>query len=161
MLKVGFGYDAHRLVEGCKLILGGVKIPHSTGLKGHSDADVLTHAIIDALIGALGKGDIGQHFPDNDPTYRNISSLIMLKRVVAWMKREQLRLNNLDATIVAQAPRLVHYLPEMQEKLAEGFGSRPEQINIKATTTEKMGPSGRCEGIEAYAVLSLVAGFVE
>ena len=160
MFKVGFGYDAHRLVEGCKLVLGGVKISHSTGLKGHSDADVLTHAIIDALIGALGKGDIGQHFPDNDPTYRNISSLIMLKRVVVWMKREQFRLNNLDATIVAQAPRLVHYLPEMQEKLAEVFGSRPEQINIKATTTEKMGLSGRCEGIEAYAVLSLVADSV-
>lgn len=157
MYRIGFGYDAHRLVEGRPLILGGVKIPHDLGLEGHSDADVLTHAIIDAVIGALGIGDIGQHFPDNDPAYRNIASLSMLETVSGWVRRDGFRLNNLDATIVAQRPRLAPHLSDMREKLASVLEVPVKQVNIKATTTEELGFCGRKEGIESFAVVSLVA----
>ena len=157
MFRIGFGYDAHRLVEGRPLILGGVRIPYKRGLEGHSDADVLTHAIIDAVIGALGLGDIGQHFPDNDPAYENIASLSMLETVSGWIRRDGFRLNNLDATIVAQKPRLVSHLSDMREKLAGILDVPAGQVNIKATTTEGMGFCGRIEGIESFAVVSLVA----
>ena len=117
MFRIGFGYDAHRLVEGRPLFLGGVEINHRVGLEGHSDADVLTHAIIDATIGALGRGDIGQHFPDTDPAYKGASSLSMLKTVAGWMKRDGYKLNNLDATLVAESPKMTAYIPIMRERV--------------------------------------------
>ena len=157
MFRIGFGYDAHRLVKGRALILGGVEIPHSVGLQGHSDADVLIHAIIDAVIGAMGMGDIGQRFPDTDPAYKNVSSLLMLEEVMKSVKHEGFRLNNLDATIVAQTPKLAPYLPTMQERVAEVLEASKNRINIKATTTEGMGFCGQREGIEAFAVVSLGA----
>lgn len=155
MFRIGFGYDAHRLVEGRPLFLGGVEITHRLGLEGHSDADVLTHAIIDAAIGALGIGDIGQHFPDTDPAYKRASSLSMLKTVAGWMKRDGYKLNNLDATIVAESPKMASYIPMMRERMAKALEVHTSQINIKATTTERLGFCGRGEGIEAFAVVSL------
>lgn len=155
MFRIGFGYDAHRLVEGRPLFLGGVEIDNRRGLEGHSDADVLTHAIIDAAIGALGRGDIGQHFPDTDPAYKGASSLSMLKTVVGWMKRNGYTLNNLDATIVAENPKMAAHIPMMRERVAKTFEVHTSQINIKATTTERLGFCGRGEGIEAFAVVSL------
>jgi len=157
MFRIGFGYDAHRLVKGRRLILGGVEIPYTVGLEGHSDADVLVHAIIDAVIGAMGMGDIGQRFPDTDPAYKNVSSLLMLEDVMKSVRHEGFRLNNLDATIVAQAPKLVSYLPIMKEKVAEVLEGSKNRINIKATTTEGLGFCGQGEGIEAFAVVSLGA----
>ncbi len=157
MFRIGFGYDAHRLIEGRPLILGGVEIPHDAGLKGHSDADVLTHAVIDAVIGALALGDIGQHFPDTDPAYRGVSSISMLRQVTAWVRRDGYQLNNLDATIVAQRPKLMPFLTDMREKLTEALETDITQINVKATTTEKMGFCGHEEGIAAYAVVSIVS----
>ncbi len=156
MFRIGFGYDAHRLVEKRALILGGVEIPHATGLDGHSDADVLTHAVIDAVIGALGRGDIGRHFPDTDPAYKGINSLSLLNETMAWVRRDGFKVNNLDTTIVAEKPRLAPHLPAMREKLAKVLDAPLEQVNIKATTTEGMGFHGRKEGIAAYAVISLV-----
>jgi 2-C-methyl-D-erythritol 2,4-cyclodiphosphate synthase len=153
LFRIGFGYDAHRLVKGRPLILGGVKIPFSLGLEGHSDADVLIHAIMDAVTGALGKGDIGQHFPDTDTAYKGADSLMLLKEVMAWVKDAGLCVNNLDATIVAEQPKLAPFVPAMRERLAAALGSN--HINIKATTTEGMGFCGRQEGIAAYAVISL------
>ena len=157
MFRIGFGYDAHRLVQGRPLILGGVDIPHRVGLEGHSDADVLIHAVIDALIGALGMGDIGRHFPETDPAYKGISSLSMLEEVTGWIKRDGFQLNNLDATVVAETPKLAPHIPAMERKIAEILEVPSDQINIKATTTEGMGFCGKGEGIEAYAVVSLVA----
>jgi len=157
LFRIGFGYDAHRLVQGRPLILGGVEIPHRVGLEGHSDADVLIHAVIDALIGALGMGDIGRHFPDMDPAYKGISSLSMLEEVTGWIKRDGFQLNNLDATVVAETPKLAPHIPAMERKIAEMLEVPSDQINIKATTTEGMGFCGKGEGIEAYAVVSLVA----
>jgi 2-C-methyl-D-erythritol 2,4-cyclodiphosphate synthase len=154
--RIGFGYDAHRFVEGRSLTLGGVLIPHSTGLLGHSDADVLTHAIIDALIGALGKGDIGKHFPDNDPSLENANSLLMLKKVMAWVKEERWRINNVDATVVAQQPKLAPHIDAMREALSGVLKVGPNRINVKAKTTEGMGFCGREEGMEAFAVVSLI-----
>ncbi len=155
MFRIGFGYDAHRFVEGRPLILGGVEISHTLGLDGHSDADVLAHAVIDATIGALGMGDIGKHFPDTDPAYKGANSLSMLRKVAEWMKRDGFGVNNLDVTIVAESPKMAPYLPTMRERLAEALDASLDQINIKATTTEGMGFSGRQEGIAAYAVISL------
>ena len=156
MFRIGFGYDAHRLVEGRPLILGGVEIPHAFGLDGHSDADVLIHAIIDAVIGALGMGDIGQHFPDTDPAYKGVASLSMLETVSEWIKRDGFRVNNLAATLVAESPTLASYLPSMRERVAHTLEASVDQVNIKATTTEQMGFCGRKEGIESFAVVSLV-----
>jgi 2-C-methyl-D-erythritol 2,4-cyclodiphosphate synthase len=156
LFRIGFGYDVHRLVEGRPLILGGVEVPHPFGLEGHSDADVLTHAIMDAIIGALGAGDIGQHFPDTDPKYKGAASLSMLKTVMGLVKNDGYRLNNLDATITAQAPKLVHQLPDMRERLAEKLEASVAQVNIKATTSEGLGFCGKREGMEAFAVVSLV-----
>ena len=156
MFRIGFGYDAHRLVKGRPLFLGGVEVPNLRGLEGHSDADVLVHAVIDALIGALAMGDIGQHFPDTDPAYKGAASLSMLRKVMALAKGEGFRLNNLDATIVAEKPKLLPYLPLMRERIAQVLGAAQTQINIKATTTEGMGFCGMGEGMAAYAVISLV-----
>lgn len=152
---MGFGYDAHRLEAGRALVLGGVTIPHHLGLAGHSDADVLIHAIVDAVIGALGKGDIGTHFPDTDEVYRDVSSSLFLERVASWIKDEGMVLNNIDATIIAQRPRLSPYAEQMRKSLADMLSVKEAQINIKAKTTEGMGFCGREEGISAYAVVSL------
>ena len=156
MFRIGFGYDVHALVEGRKLILGGVEIPHVNGLKGHSDADVLIHAIMDALVGALGLGDIGRHFPDTDSTYKDISSLSMLETVVGLMEKEGYALNNLDCTLVAQAPKIAPFLPEMKGNLSQVLKTDPGRINIKATTSEGLGFCGKREGMEAFAVASLI-----
>jgi len=156
LFRIGFGYDAHRLIAGRALILGGVEVPHSAGLEGHSDADVLTHAVIDAVIGALGMGDIGQHFPDTDPAYKGAHSLSLLYKTMEWVRRDGFKVNNLDTTIVAEKPKLAPYLPAMSEKLAEVLDAPPGQVNTKATTTEGMGFCGREEGIAAYAVISLI-----
>lgn len=156
MFRVGFGYDAHRLVDDRALVLGGVLVPHPRGLLGHSDADVLTHALIDALLGALGKGDIGHHFPDTDPAYKNASSLVLLEEVVGRVKESGYRVGQVDSTIVAEQPRLAEHIPAMREKLSGVLGVPPAEVSIKAKTSEKMGFCGREEGIEAFAVVSLV-----
>ena len=161
MFRIGFGYDVHRLVEGRPLILGGVEIPYAFGLEGHSDADVLTHAVIDAIIGALGAGDIGRHFPDTDPKYKGVSSLSMLKTVMDLIKGDGYRLNNLDTTITAQAPKLAPFIETMRQKLAETLEASIGQINVKATTSEGLGFCGRREGMEAFAVVSLVKAKTE
>jgi 2-C-methyl-D-erythritol 2,4-cyclodiphosphate synthase len=138
------------------LILGGIKIPHTLGLEGHSDADVLTHAVIDALIGALGRGDIGQHFPDTDPAYKDADSIAMLKRVMTWVEGDGFRVNNLDATIIAERPKLGPFIGRMRERLSKALETSPNRTNIKATTTEGLGFCGREEGMEAFAVVTLV-----
>jgi 2-C-methyl-D-erythritol 2,4-cyclodiphosphate synthase len=155
-VRVGLGYDAHRLVAGRPLILGGVEIPYALGLLGHSDADVLTHAIGDALLGAVGAGDLGTHFPDKDPAYQNISSLILLARIMEVVRRRGFAPVNVDATIVAEQPRLAPHIPAMQARLAPVLGLTPADINIKATTTEHMGFAGRGEGMAAYAVVLVI-----
>jgi 2-C-methyl-D-erythritol 2,4-cyclodiphosphate synthase len=152
-VRVGLGYDAHRLAAGRRLILGGVEIPHAQGLLGHSDADVLAHAIGDALLGAVGAGDLGTHFPDKDPAFKDISSLILLARIMAIVRDRGFAPVNLDATIVAQQPRLAPHIPAMQANLAPILGLAPAEVNIKATTTELMGFAGRGEGMAAYAVV--------
>jgi 2-C-methyl-D-erythritol 2,4-cyclodiphosphate synthase len=152
-MRVGLGYDAHRLGEGRPLVLGGVRIPFPLGLQGHSDADVLSHAIGDALLGAVGAGDLGTHFPDKDPAYRNISSLVLLERIMTLVKARGFKPVNLDAVVVAQEPRLAPYLAEMIANLAPILGLTREAVNLKATTTEHMGFTGRGEGIAAYAVV--------
>jgi len=154
-MRIGFGYDVHRLVSGRPLILGGVEVPYHQGLEGHSDADVLTHAIGEALLGAMGAGDLGTHFPDTDPAYRNISSLILLERIMTLVKDQGWAVVNVDASIVAQAPRLAPFIPQMRARLAPLLGLTPEAVNIKATTTEHLGFTGRREGIAAYAVTLL------
>ena len=152
MFRIGFGYDVHRLTEGRSLIIGGVKIPHHQGLAGHSDADVLTHALIDAILGALSKGDIGQHFPDSDPAYRDIDSRVMLKKVMAWVKQDGFRINNVDSTIVAERPKLSSSLMEMRKRLSAILEIGSDQVSIKATTTEGLGFEGRMEGMSAQAI---------
>lgn len=152
-MRVGLGYDAHRLVAGRPLILGGVEIPHAQGLLGHSDADVLSHAIGDALLGAVGAGDLGTHFPDRDPAYKDISSLILLERIMLIVRDRGFQPVNVDATLVAQQPRLAPHIPAMQANLAPILGLTPAEVNLKATTTEHMGFAGRGEGMAAYAVV--------
>lgn len=154
-MRIGHGYDVHQLTTGRDLILGGVKVPFERGLLGHSDADVLTHALMDALLGAAALGDIGKIFPDNDPTYKNISSLILLDRVVKMVAAAGYRLGNADCTIIAQAPKLAAFLPAMRSALAGALGVLPGQINVKATTEERLGFTGREEGIAAHAVVLL------
>jgi 2-C-methyl-D-erythritol 2,4-cyclodiphosphate synthase len=156
LFRVGIGFDAHRLVKGRPLIIGGVRIPYDLGLSGHSDADVLTHAIIDGILGALAMGDIGIHFPDDDPTYKDIDSTILLRRVMELAKKEGYRINNLDNTIVAEMPKMTTHIPGMKERLSSILEILPSQINIKATTTEGMGFCGRGEGISAISVVSIV-----
>lgn len=155
-MRIGQGYDVHRLVEGRKLILGGMEIPYERGLLGHSDADVLLHAIMDAMLGAAGLGDIGRHFPDNDPDYKDADSLILLQTVAHKLNEAGWQVGNLDATIVAQKPKLAAYLPQMREKIATAVGVMPEQINVKATTEEGLGFTGNGDGIAAQAVVLLV-----
>lgn len=157
MFRIGFGYDVHRLEEGRKLILGGVEIPHFQGLEGHSDADVLIHAIMDAIIGALGLGDIGQHFPDTDPAYKGISSLQLLEKVMQLCDGQGFYLNNMDTTLVAQAPKIAPRIPEMKNCLARILKAEPARINIKATTSEGLGFCGKKDGMEAFAVVTLTA----
>ncbi len=153
---VGFGYDVHRLTEDCSLIIGGVAVPYNRGLLGHSDADVLTHAIIDAVIGALGRGDIGQHFPDTDSAYKDISSLKLLESIVEKVVEADFRINNLDSTIVAQRPRFAPYIPAMRKTLSTVLRVDERHANIKAKTTEGLGFCGNEEGIAAYAIVSIV-----
>jgi 2-C-methyl-D-erythritol 2,4-cyclodiphosphate synthase len=155
MIRVGIGYDVHRLVEGRPLILGGISIAFEKGLQGHSDADVLTHAICDAMLGALGLGDIGQHFPDSDSAYCEICSLELLRQVVARMSRCHYVVGNLDAVVIAERPRLQPYIEQMRETLAGVLATGPERVNIKATTTEGLGFTGTGEGMAAQAVVSL------
>ncbi len=152
-MRIGLGFDAHPLVPGRPLILGGVEIPYHLGLLGHSDADVLTHAIGDALLGAVGAGDLGTHFPDRDPAYKDISSLVLLQRIMQLVLDRGFRPVNVDATVVAEKPRLAPHIPEMIAKLAPILGLAPDAVNLKATTTEKLGFTGRGEGIAAYAVV--------
>lgn len=156
MFRIGFGYDAHRLVEGRPLILGGLSVPFAKGLLGHSDADVLVHAVIDALLGALAKGDIGRHFPDTDPAYKDMQSLRMLEKVLGWVREDGYQVNNLDATIVAQRPKLAPYIPDIQARLSQTLQAPVSQISVKAKTSEGMGFCGREEGMEAFAVVSLI-----
>lgn len=156
MVRIGMGYDVHKLVEGRKLILGGVDIPHSLGLLGHSDADVLLHAIKDALLGAAALGDIGRHFPDSDDQYKGASSLMLLAKVAAILKSHGYQVNNIDATVVAEKPKLAPHIPTMNENIAKVLGIEPHQINVKATTTEGLGFTGQKEGIAAYAVATIV-----
>jgi len=156
LFRIGFGYDVHALVEDRKLILGGVEITHSKGLKGHSDADVLIHAVMDALVGALALGDIGRHFPDTDPAYKDISSLSMLETVAGLVEKEGYALNNLDCTLVVQAPKIAPFLLEMKGHLAKSLKADMNRINIKATTSEGLGFCGKREGMEAFAVVSLI-----
>lgn len=153
IFKIGHGFDAHRFAASRDLVLGGVTIPHPHGLAGHSDADVLTHAICDALLGALGKGDIGKHFPDSSDSYKNIYSINLLEKVIELVKEEGFILSNLDATIVCQRPKLAGHIEQMREIIAGACGVEPGLINIKATTTEKMGFTGREEGISSHAVV--------
>lgn len=155
-IRIGNGYDVHRLVEGRKLILGGVNVPHSMGLDGHSDADALAHALCDALLGALGAGDIGAYFPDTDLKWKGISSLLLLKEVMRMCREKGFELANVDSVIVAQQPKLFPHLPEMKKNIAAALDVETDRINIKATTTEKLGFAGREEGISASAVALLV-----
>jgi len=152
MYRIGHGFDAHRLVEGRRLVLGGVDIPFEKGLLGHSDADVLTHAICDALLGATAMGDIGRMFPDTDERYRGISSLVLLEHVAKAVSNAGYRISNIDTTIAAQAPRLAPHAELMRENIAKAVGVETGQISVKATTTEKMGFTGRGDGIAAWAV---------
>ncbi len=152
-MRIGHGYDVHRLVEGRKLILGGVDIPYEKGLLGHSDADVLLHAISDAILGAIAEGDIGKHFPDTDPRYKGADSLKLLAHVMALADVKGYRLGNVDATVVAQRPKLAPHIPGMRENIAGVLQAHPDRVNVKATTTEELGFAGRGEGIAAYAVV--------
>ena len=154
-MRIGHGYDVHRLTEGRKLILGGVEIPYEKGLLGHSDADVLTHAVMDALLGAAGLWDIGHAFPDNDPAYSGISSLLLLERVMGMLKEKGFTVGNVDATIVAQRPKLAPFIPTMKENLASVMGISADRVNVKATTEEHLGFTGSGEGIAAHAVALL------
>lgn len=156
-LRVGLGYDVHRLVTGRPLILGGVNVPFDRGLEGHSDADVLVHAVMDALLGASGQGDIGRHFPDHDPRYAGISSLVLLEQVGRLLAERGYRVNNVDAVVVAQAPRLAAYIPSMEFNIARSLNIDAGRINVKATTTEGLGFTGTGEGIAAYAVAAVVS----
>lgn len=156
MFKVGFGYDSHRFAENSKLFLGGVEIESESGLQGHSDADVLLHALMDALLGAVAAGDIGSHFPDDDPQYKNISSLKLLTEVKQEIERKKFVINNCDLVVVAEKPKLKPYRNQIIASIAENLGLSKDNINFKATTNEKMGFTGRGEGMAAYAVVSVV-----
>ncbi len=154
--KTGLGYDVHRFADGRPLFLGGVEIPYTLGLEGHSDADVLLHALCDALLGALGKGDIGEHFPDTDPQYKGISSLKLLRQVCALVQEEGYVVGNVDAVVIAEEPKLKNYKEEMKAGIASVLDVAVPAVNIKATTHEGMGPMGRKEGIAAFATVLLM-----
>jgi 2-C-methyl-D-erythritol 2,4-cyclodiphosphate synthase len=152
-MRIGFGYDVHQFAEGRELWLGGIKIPHKKGLLGHSDADVLIHAICDALLGAAALGDIGNHFPDTDPGYKDIDSKIILKETGRLITAKGYKIQNIDATLALQAPKIAPYITLMCKTISEQLGIYPEQVSVKATTTEHMGFEGRGEGVSAYAVV--------
>ena len=156
IIRVGIGYDVHALVEGRSLILGGVEIPFERGLLGHSDADVLIHAIMDALLGSLALGDIGAHFPDSDPQYKGISSLILLEHVAMLVRQQGYCLENLDSIIVAQRPKLAPYIGLMQSNIAKALRVEASRVSVKATTTERLGFEGREEGISSQAVVCII-----
>ncbi len=157
-IRVGHGYDVHKLVENRKLILGGVEIPYQKGLLGHSDADVLVHAIMDSLLGAAALGDIGTHFPDNDPAYSGADSVMLLVRVCALLREKGYSISNIDATVIAQQPKLKPYIPQMRQHIAEAMDIDPDCVSIKATTEEKLGFTGRMEGISAHCVALICSG---
>ena len=154
-MRIGHGYDVHRLVAGRKLILGGVDIPNDLGLLGHSDADVLLHALSDAILGAIGEGDIGRHFPDTDPAFKGADSIKLLQHVMALADGKGFRIGNVDATVVAQRPKLAPFIQQMRLNVARALSCEEERVNVKATTTEELGFAGRGEGIAAYAVALL------
>ena len=154
-MRIGIGFDAHRFARGRRLVLGGIENPHDRGLEGHSDADALLHAVCDAILGALALGDIGKHFPDTDPRYRGIASAELLRRVCVLAARRGRRVGNVDATVVAERPRLAPHVDAMRERIAAVVGVAPDRVGVKATTTEKMGFCGRGEGIAAMAVVLL------
>ena len=154
-MRIGHGYDVHKLVEGRDLILGGVKIDYEKGLLGHSDADVLLHAVSDALLGAAGLGDIGRHFPDTDPKYKGADSLELLREVYRKISEKGFRVGNIDVTMIAQRPKLKDYIPQMQENIAAAVGVAPDRVNVKATTEEKLGFTGTGEGMACHAVCLL------
>ena len=154
-MRIGHGYDVHRLVEGRKCIIGGVDVPHEKGLLGHSDADVLLHAIMDAVLGAMAVGDIGKLFPDSDPAYKGADSLALTRRVAEVMAEKGYRLGNIDATVIAQAPKLAPYILDMRQNIASAFGTDVDRISVKATTEEGLGFTGSGEGIAAHAVCLL------
>jgi 2-C-methyl-D-erythritol 2,4-cyclodiphosphate synthase len=155
MFRIGNGYDVHRLTSGRKLIIGGVDIPHSMGLDGHSDADVLLHAICDALLGACGAGDIGQHFPDTDPQWKGVSSILLLEKVGDICLQKGFKISNIDSIVVAQKPKLSPYMQSMKNNIRSALGLDEERVNVKATTTEKLGFQGNEEGISAHAIALL------
>jgi 2-C-methyl-D-erythritol 2,4-cyclodiphosphate synthase len=155
MFRIGQGFDVHQLVEGRPLIIGGVRIPYEKGLLGHSDADVLLHAVADACLGAIGAGDIGKHFPDTDDRYKDADSALLLKQVWELVKQQGYELVNLDCTIIAQKPKMAPHIEQMKENIANLLEGKPSQVNVKATTTEKLGFTGREEGIVAQAVVLL------
>jgi 2-C-methyl-D-erythritol 2,4-cyclodiphosphate synthase len=157
MNRVGIGYDVHRFKEGRRLVIGGVEIPHEKGLDGHSDADVLAHAIADALLGAIGESDIGKHFPVNDPRWDGIDSMVILEAVAKMVRRDGAQIVNVDSTIIAQEPKMAPHIATMKARIAEALHIRPYQVGIKATTNEHMGFVGRGEGIVAMAVASVLA----
>lgn len=154
-MRIGHGYDVHKLVEGRKLIVGGVDIPHTLGLLGHSDADVLTHAVMDSILGAAALGDIGGLFPDNDPKYEGADSLVLLKEVCSAIDKKGYKISNIDATVIAQKPKMKPYIQQMRENIAAVCGIDVDCVNIKATTEERLGFTGREEGISAHAVCLL------
>lgn len=156
-MRIGHGYDVHRLAEGRKLILGGVEVPHTMGLLGHSDADVLTHAVMDALLGAAALGDIGKHFPDTEEQYRGADSIELLKKVVSLLKERGYQIGNIDATVIAQKPKLAEYMEQMKKNIAGVCMIETDCVNIKATTEEKLGFTGECLGISAHAVVLIEA----
>ena len=155
MIRSGIGYDIHRLAEGLKLVLGGVEIAHARGLEGHSDADVLSHAIADALLGAIGAGDIGQHFPNTDESIRGISSIEILKRVADLLNQKGARVINIDATVIAEAPKLTPHAVAMRQNIASAIGVSESDVSVKATTNERLGPIGQGEGIAAIAIATV------
>ena len=154
-MRIGHGYDVHKLVEGRDLILGGVKIDYEKGLLGHSDADVLLHAVSDALLGAAGLGDIGRHFPDTDPKYKGADSLMLLREVYRKISEKGFRVGNIDVTMIAQKPKLKDFIPQMQENIAAAVNVAPDRVNVKATTEEKLGFTGSGEGMACHAVCLL------
>ena len=154
-MRIGHGYDVHRLVEGRKCIIGGVDIPHEKGLLGHSDADVLLHAVMDAVLGAMAAGDIGKLFPDSDAAYKGADSLVLTRRVAEVMVERGYRLGNIDATVIAQAPKMAPHIPLMRQNIAAAFGVEVDRVSVKATTEEKLGFTGSGEGIAAHAVCLL------
>ncbi len=156
-VRIGTGFDAHRFVEGRPLVIGGITIPHARGLDGHSDADVLLHAICDALLGAAALGDIGKHFPPSDNRYKGISSLLLFERVVALLTEKGYRVNNIDSVIIAEEPKMAPHIDAMRYAIAEAAGIAPDRVGVKATTTERMGFTGRNEGIAAHAVCTIAS----